>query len=106
MAELPGGRDHQGDRDDDAREPTGAPRPAGRTGEPDATVVRLEASQAVREERIRSREFGALRDLFLEKTGDIEDKMRRFGIGDVVLENEKEPQRVASRLLEEIGWDL
>ena len=72
---------------------------------PDATVVRLEASQAVREERIKSREFGALRELFLAKTGDIEAKMRRYGIGDVVLENEEEPHRVVSRLLEEIGWD-
>ena len=73
-------------------------------GDPEATVVRLEASQSVREERIRRREFGALQELFLEKTDDIEAKMKRFEIGDVVLENETEPHPVAVRLLEEIGW--
>jgi hypothetical protein len=73
-------------------------------GDPVATIVRLEASQEAREDRIRRREFGELRELFLNKTGPLAEQMRCLDIGDVVLYNEEEPRLVATRLLEELGW--
>jgi adenylylsulfate kinase len=73
-------------------------------GSPPATVVRLEASQGVREERIRQREFGDLRDHFLKRTGFLAEKMEAAGIGDIVVTNEEEPRLVATRLLEKLGW--
>jgi predicted kinase len=71
---------------------------------PPATVVRLDASQETREERIKRREFGDLREVFLERTGFLAEKMASGGIGDIVLTNEEEPRLVATRLLEELGW--
>ena len=72
---------------------------------PPATVVRLLASQTTREERIKAREFGNLRDLFLEKTADIEYQMDCFGIGDFSVENESRlPHASATEILQRLGW--
>jgi predicted kinase len=73
-------------------------------GSPPATVVRLDASQEVREERIERREFGDLREHFLKRTGFLAEKMDAAGIGDIVIANEEEPRLVATRLLEQLGW--
>ncbi|MGH2807381.1 MAG: AAA family ATPase [Actinomycetota bacterium] len=73
-------------------------------GHPPVTIARLEASLKVCEKRIRAREFGYLREPFLKKTGWLAEEMRRLDIGDIVLTNEEEPRRVATRLLEELGW--
>ena len=74
-------------------------------GSPALTTVRLEASEATRAERIRRRELGELRQLFLEKTGPLAEQMERFGIGDLVVGNDKRtPQQVATEILTSIGW--
>lgn len=74
-------------------------------GHPDSTVVVLEASQASCEARIKSREHGDLRDLFLRKTGEIAETMRRMEIGDVVILNEdRDPVETAKDVLKNLGW--
>lgn len=71
----------------------------------DVSVVRLEASPQTRSERIKRRELGTLLDHFLEKTGPLADQMERFGIGDLVVENDNQtPQAVANDILRQIGW--
>ena len=72
---------------------------------PEVIVVRLEASAPARAERIRRRELGNLRQLFLEKTDPLAEQMERFGIGDLVVNNdERTPQEVATEILTSIGW--
>ncbi len=71
----------------------------------DLTVVRLEASSEVRAERIRNRELGALLKLFLEKTDPLAEKIASYGIGDVVVRNDRQkPQDVADEILNSLGW--
>ena len=72
---------------------------------PPATVVRLIASQETRESRIKTREFGNLRDLFLAKTGEIHDKQECFELGDIIVENESRlPQVTATEILQRLNW--
>ena len=72
---------------------------------PPATVVRLVASQGTRETRIKAREFGNLRDLFLAKTGEVDDKQRCFDLGDLIVANEgRLPHATATEILERLGW--
>jgi hypothetical protein len=67
--------------------------------------VRLEASAESRADRIRSRELGNLLDLFLQKTDPLAEQMRRFGIGDLVVNNDNWiPQEVANEVLSSMGW--
>ncbi len=74
-------------------------------GMPDVTVVRLEASSEVRAARIRSRELGNLRDLFLDKTDPLAQQMRDLGIGDLVVDNDgRRPQEVAEEILGSLVW--
>lgn len=71
----------------------------------DVTVVRLEASQQTRAERIKRRELGVLLDLFLEKTDPLAKQMECFAIGDLVVENDnRTPQDVAAEILTRIHW--
>lgn len=71
----------------------------------DVTVVRLEASSETRAARIGSRELGSLRELFLEKTNPLAQRMRELGIGDLVVHNEgRRPQEVAEEILGSLGW--
>jgi dephospho-CoA kinase len=71
----------------------------------DVTVVRLEASPKTRAERIKRRELGNLRDFFLKKTGPLAEQMERFGIGDLVVENDRRsPQAVADKILRLVRW--
>ncbi len=72
---------------------------------PPVTVVRLTASVATRKERIAAREHGYLRDLFGEKTEDIDAKMDRYALGDVIVDNDdRAPLDSAREVLERIGW--
>ncbi|MFN2390114.1 MAG: AAA family ATPase [Actinomycetota bacterium] len=72
---------------------------------PNLTVVRLEASTDTRAARIKHRELGNLLNLFLEKTDPLAAKMKRFGIGDLVVDNDhRTPQEVAEEVLTSIGW--
>lgn len=75
-------------------------------GQPPVTVVRLLASPETRKERIAAREFGSLKELFLEKTDEIEDKMDCFELGDVIVGNDKDrsPLETARDALEGLGW--
>ena len=74
-------------------------------GSPPATVVRLTAAHATRQERIKAREFGNLRDLFLHKTADIDRKQECLEIGDLVVENdERLPHATAAEILQRLGW--
>ena len=74
-------------------------------GSPPVTVVRLVASQQTREDRIRAREFGNLRDLFLQKTGEIEHNMECFDLGDILVHNDNRlPPATAQEVLEKLGW--
>ena len=74
-------------------------------GSADVRVVRLEASAESRADRIRSRELGNLLDLFLQKTDPLAEQMRRFGIGDLVVNNDNWiPQEVANEVLSSMGW--
>ena len=74
-------------------------------GSPPVTVVRLLVSQAERERRIEAREFGSLRELFLEKTGEIETQMDCFDLGDVLVRNDdRSPLKTAREALAGLGW--
>lgn len=67
--------------------------------------MRLEASPETRAERIKRRELGTLLDHFLDKTGPLAEQMERFGIGDLVVENDqRSPQAVADEILRRIDW--
>ena len=72
---------------------------------PPATVVRLTASEETRRQRIQAREFGNLRELFLEKTSEIEWKMDCFNLGDLtILNDERHPHETALEVLEQLKW--
>ncbi len=69
------------------------------------TVVRLEASPETRANRIRQRELGNLRELFLQKTDSLAEQMRHLGIGDLVVENDgRSPAAVAEEVLRSLVW--
>lgn len=68
-------------------------------------VIRLEASQQTRAERIERREVGVLLNHFLERTGPLAKQMQCLGIGDLVVENDnRTPQDVAAEILTRIDW--
>lgn len=73
---------------------------------PPATVVRLLASPETRRRRIEDREFGYLKEMFLEKTGEIEDQMNCFDLGDLVVtnDNDRSPLETAREALKGLGW--
>lgn len=74
-------------------------------GHPPVTVVRLLASSETRKERIAAREFGSLKDLFLEKTDEIENKMDGFDLGDIKIPNDnRSPLDTAQEALARLGW--
>ncbi len=74
-------------------------------GTRDATVVRLVASERTCRRRIAGREFGELRELFLEKTVEIERKMDRSHLGDIIVTNDDRlPTDTARDVLERLGW--
>ena len=75
-------------------------------GSPPVTVVRLDATEESRARRIKTREFGYLRDMFLDKTGEIEWKMDCFDLGDIRVRNDddRSPLETAREALENLGW--